>query len=203
MTTILLDTNAYLRLAKRIRPLLGVKFNPVKEYTLIVLKDVEDEVQRNRELKFRYPWFDTDDHRTERSSTRVRFKANEKAQIEQDKHFILDYSRANAVSLMDCGRDPPGPTDCHVLAVALLKKWWVATDDEGMHLVGSNFDIKVIYCFDVLHKLLSAGMVDKAKVIEIFDALQANSDMTAKWRGAKDTIFKNVFGKGRRKSEAE
>ena len=44
MIRVLLDTNAYLRLAKRIRPLLGVTFGQ-KRYTLTILKQVEDEVQ--------------------------------------------------------------------------------------------------------------------------------------------------------------
>ena len=49
MTLVLLDTNTYLRLAKRIRPLLGVKFGQ-KDYVLTVLKDVEDEVRRSPKL---------------------------------------------------------------------------------------------------------------------------------------------------------
>ena len=57
MTLVLLDTNAYLRLAKRIRPLLGVRFGQ-KEYVLTVLKDVEDEVRRSPKLRFHHPWFE-------------------------------------------------------------------------------------------------------------------------------------------------
>ncbi len=57
MTLVLLDTNAYLRLAKRIKPLLGVKFGQ-KDYVLTILKDVENEVHRNSRLQFHYPWFD-------------------------------------------------------------------------------------------------------------------------------------------------
>ena len=57
MTLVLLDTNTYLRLAKRIRPLLGVKFGQ-KDYVLTVLKDVEDEVRRSPKLRFNHPWFD-------------------------------------------------------------------------------------------------------------------------------------------------
>ena len=49
MTLVLLDTNTYLRLAKRIRPLLGVTFGQ-KKYVLTVLKDVESEVRRSRAL---------------------------------------------------------------------------------------------------------------------------------------------------------
>ena len=57
MTLVLLDTNTYLRLAKRIRPLLGVKFGQ-KDYVLTVLKDVEDEVRRSPKLRFNHPWFE-------------------------------------------------------------------------------------------------------------------------------------------------
>jgi hypothetical protein len=45
-TLVLLDTNAYLRLAKRVRPLLGVPFGQ-KQYVVTVLEDVENEVHRS------------------------------------------------------------------------------------------------------------------------------------------------------------
>lgn len=58
-TLVLLDTNAYLRLAKRIRPLLGVPFGQ-KGYVLTILADVEDEVHASGRLRYRFPWFDAD-----------------------------------------------------------------------------------------------------------------------------------------------
>ena len=57
MTLVLLDTNAYLRLAKRIKPLLGIRFGQ-KGYVLTILKDVEDEVHRSARLQEYFPWFD-------------------------------------------------------------------------------------------------------------------------------------------------
>lgn len=42
---VLLDTNAYLRLAKRIRPTVGLKFGQ-KQYVLTIHQAVEDEVNR-------------------------------------------------------------------------------------------------------------------------------------------------------------
>ncbi len=60
MTLALLDTNTYLRLAKRVRPLLGVEFGQ-KRYVLTVLRDVEDEVRRSRTLRFKFPWFDKEE----------------------------------------------------------------------------------------------------------------------------------------------
>lgn len=46
-TLVLLDTNAYLRLAKRIRPLLGMPFGQ-KRYVLTEGQDVEEEVHASR-----------------------------------------------------------------------------------------------------------------------------------------------------------
>ena len=57
-TTILLDTNAYLRLAKRVRPTLGKEFGTAKKYVLLTLPEVETEVRRQPQLKHKYPWFD-------------------------------------------------------------------------------------------------------------------------------------------------
>jgi hypothetical protein len=57
LTLVRLDTNAYLRLARRIKPMLGVEFGQ-KRYILTILKQVEDEVHKSPKLRFRYPWFD-------------------------------------------------------------------------------------------------------------------------------------------------
>ena len=76
MTLVLLDTNAYLRLAKRIKPLLGVEFGQ-KHYLLTILKDVENEVHRNPRLKFHYPWFDDPSFAKERLAKRFRLSKDE------------------------------------------------------------------------------------------------------------------------------
>ncbi|WP_213602994.1 hypothetical protein [Pseudoxanthomonas japonensis] len=193
MTTILLDTNAYLRLAKRIRPLLGVKFNPRMQYQLIVLPEVEGEVLQNPRLKSHYPWFMEDDHRNERRSARVKLSADDKDQIEKDTAFMKRLLGRNAAAYIQGGRSPPGPADRHVLAVALLRGWCVATDDEGMHVLAKDLDIKIFYCFEVLHKMLSAEMVDKDLVIDIYDALERNNDLTVRWKEARTKLFKKVF----------
>lgn len=70
MTLVLLDTNAYLRLAKRIRPMLGIPFGQ-KGYVLTILKQVEEEVHGSSRLRFLYPWFDNPDLANERLATRA------------------------------------------------------------------------------------------------------------------------------------
>ncbi|MEJ0004755.1 MAG: hypothetical protein WDN30_16635 [Pararobbsia sp.] len=80
MTLLLLDTNAYLRFAKRIKPLLGVAFG-AKKYTLTVLSIVEEEFHRSVRLQERFPWFDDDPLAGERLAKQVRLSATEREQL--------------------------------------------------------------------------------------------------------------------------
>jgi len=66
-TQVLLDTNTYLRLAKRIRPAVGREFGQVP-YVLVILKAVEDEVHRSARLRSVYPWFDEPEFADERKA---------------------------------------------------------------------------------------------------------------------------------------
>jgi len=198
-TTILLDTNAYLRLAKRIQPLLGKKFNPVKDYVLIVLREVADEVHRQPRLVHQYPWFDDAEYTEERKRYGARLTKGQKDEAAENKKFLLSHVAQHARAYLVQGRDPPSDTDCYVLGVAMACNWCVATDDENMRALGKDFEVQCLYAFDVLHKLLSAGMIDKAKVIEIYEALEANGDMTVRWIDAKGKLFKKVFGSSRAK----
>lgn len=196
-TTILLDTNAYLRLAKRIRPLLGFKFNPAKDYLLLVVPEIEDEVINRPRLTRLYPWFEDALLASERGAHMPKLTKADKQAIEQSHKFLLSHVARNATSYMKLERSPPGETDCYVLAVAMEKKWSVATDDENMHILGGEFAVPCFYGFDVMHKLHSAGMIDNNKVIEVYEALETNNDLPARWVGAKLKLFKKVFGKGR------
>ena len=90
-TLVLLDTNAYLRLAKRVRPLLGVPFGQ-KRYVRHVLEDVEAEVSRNPRLRFHYPCFEGDPVvAAERQSHRLRLSREERDQLNAAARFLHDW----------------------------------------------------------------------------------------------------------------
>ncbi len=193
MTLVLLDTNAYLRLAKRIRPLLGRPFGQ-KGYSLTILKDVEDEVLQNPRLRFSYPWFTDLDFSEERHYQRVRLSQDEKAQIDAMTSILQGYVQEHVDTFTSKGRAPPSPTDCYCLAFGQVREAIVATDDLGMHKLAKVFDLPVFHCYDVLHKMLSARMIDKELVSEIYQALEDNNDLPRSWIEVKHTRFKKVFG---------
>ncbi len=197
VTLVLLDTNAYLRLAKRISPLLGVPFGQ-KGYVLTILAEVEDEVRASGRLRFRFPWFDTDPALVqERMATRMRLSADERDQVDRAARFLHDWVQQDVTRYLVGGGSPPGPTDCRVLAFGQVRSAIVVTDDLGMHALAREFRIPVWHGFELLAKLRSAKKVNDEQVRDIYAALEANGDLTATWRAAKHTALGKVFGSRR------
>lgn len=193
MTLVLLDTNAYLRLAKRVKPLLGKEFGR-KGYVLAILKQVEDEVHRNSRLQFLYPWFDNQDLVNERLAAHVRLSKDEKAQIDAATSVLRAHVLGNVTAYTSQGRSPPSPTDCFILAFGQIRPAIVATDDLGMHLLARDFDIPIWHGHELLKKMLSAKLIENVLVREIYEALENNDDLPQSWRVAKHTAFKKIFG---------
>ncbi len=193
MTLVRLDTNAYLRLAKRIKPMLGVKFGQ-KEYVLTILKDVEDEVHKSPRLRFLYPWFDDEILDAERLAKRVRISRTEKPILEAATSVLRAHILSNAGTYTSQGRSPPSPTDCYILAFGQIRPAIVVTDDLGMHLLAKDFEIPIWHGHEALKKMLSAKLIENPLVREIYGALENNEDLPRTWKEAKHTVFKKIFG---------
>jgi hypothetical protein len=193
LTLVLLDTNTYLRLAKRIRPLLGVKFGQ-KDYVLTVLKDVEDEVRRSPKLRFNHPWFEEPALGAERDAKQVRLSDEEKRQLDSARSVLRAHVLAEVESYITGGRQPPSDTDCRVLAFGQIREAIVVTDDLGMHRLAQDFELPIWHGWELLAKMRSAKKVDNDLIREIYDALERNGDLTATWREAKHAEFVKVFG---------
>jgi hypothetical protein len=194
LTLVLLDTNAYLRLAKRIKPLLGREFGQ-KKYVLTILKDVEEEVRRNPKLSFKFPWFDDGDLAQERLAKRVRLTKDERADIEARVSVLRAHVLENAAEFVSNGRSPPSPTDCYCLAFGQVRPGIVVTDDLGMHQLAETFEIEIWHGHELLKKMHSAKFIDGDLVREIYSALEANDDLPQTWREATKGAFKKIIGK--------
>lgn len=192
-TEVLLDTNTYLRLAKRIRPAVGRQFGQVP-YVVVILKAVEEEVHRNPRLKFHNPWFDAPEFAQERLAKQKKLTSEDKAAMALVQGVLLGMVQMEVDKYTSHGRHPPGATDCWLLAYAQVKNAVVVTDDLGMHLLAEEAGLKVWHGYELLAKLKTAKVVDNDVVREIYDALERNRDMTETWRKAKQNEFARIFG---------
>lgn len=194
MTLVLLDTNAYLRLAKRVQPLLGKKFGQ-KDYVLTILRDVEVEVHRSSRLKYIYPWFDTVNLAEERLAHSPRLTFDEKAKLAAAASVLHGLVQMDAAKFMTKGRSPPSYIDCRVLAFGQIRPAIVVTDDLGMHDLASMLEIEIWHGPELMKKMLSAKAITNDLVREIYAALEANNDLTQTWVEAKHSAFVKLFGK--------
>ncbi|VWX59400.1 conserved hypothetical protein [Burkholderiales bacterium 8X] len=193
MTLVLLDTNAYLRLAKRVRPAVGIKFGQ-KGYVLTVHKSVEDEVHRNARLRATYPWFDGHEFASERLAKQIRLSEADKASVQAAQSVLHGWVLADPERYTSKGRSPPSATDCFLLALGQVKPAIVVTDDLGMHVLANEFGIFVWHGYELLEKLRSAKVVDPPLIREIYQSLEANGDYPRTWQEAKHTVFLRIFG---------
>lgn len=191
---VLLDTNAYLRLAKRVRPAVGVVFGH-KAYVITVHRSVEDEVHRSARLKSLYPWFDGQEFAKERLAKQIRLSAEEKASVQAAQSVLHGWVLANPTKYTRAGRSPPGATDCLLLALVQVKPGIVVTDDLGMHALAKEFGISIWHGYELLNKLRAAKVVDGPLIREIYAALEVNGDLPKSWGDAKHTVFLKIFGR--------
>lgn len=195
MTPVLLDTNAYLRLAKRIRPLLGKPFGQ-KAYELAVLRDVDDEVHRSPRLRQTFPWFDATDLAAERKTYSPRLSQDEKDTLAAAASVLHGLVQMDPTPFMQHRRSPPSYTDCRVLAFGQIRPSVVVTDDLGMHVLADLAGIEnVWHGHELLKKMLTAKLISNELVREIYDALEANNDLPASWEQVKHVAFLKIFGK--------
>jgi len=195
LTLVLLDTNAYLRLAKRVRPLLGKKFGQ-KDYVLTILRDVEEEVRRSPRLQHNFPWFGADELAVERMAHSPRLSNDEKETLAAIASVLHGLVQMEPARFMTHRRSPPSYTDCRVLAFGQIRPAIVVTDDLAMHELASLVGIRDIWHgHELMKKMLSAKLIGNDLVREIYQALEANGDLPASWVEAKHSGFVKVFGK--------
>lgn len=194
MTLILLDTNVYVKLAKRVQPLLGKKFGQ-KDYVLTILRDVEDEVHRNPRLRHDYPWFDAANLANERLAHSPRLSAQDKNTLAVATSVLHGLVKMDPTKFMTKGRSPPSYTDCRMLAFGQIRPAIVVTDDLSMHELAAMVGIDIWHGPELLKKMLSAKLIGNELVREIYAALEVNNDLTATWVEAKHNAFVKIFGK--------
>lgn len=163
---ILIDTNAYLRLAQNIRPLLNDPFG-TDDYCLYVIPELNDELSVKR-LKDKFPWI----NHAEYSENRKIFPSLSKKQ----KKSIKDtYEHVWGFALTE----HPGPSrvDCLYVAHAIEMEVSLITDDLDMAAIAQIFEVTVMGALELLHLMLNSGHVDIEKVNSII----------AYWRHIGDT----------------
>ncbi len=154
---ILIDSNAYFRLAQSIHPLLDVEFDD-KRYCLYCLKELQDEYNKSSRLKNAFSWVNDPDYVKNRSHL-LKVTREETLEIRRSYEFILDYVR----------NVHPGVSKVDVLCLAHAEQLCipVVTDDEEMRIAAEAYNIKTFKTLELLKLMLDCRYIDIKKIREI------------------------------------
>lgn len=184
---ILIDSNAYFRLAQSIHPLLSQEFGS-KRYCLYIIDGFEAEYFRNPRLKSSFAWVKQDEYVQNRAQKINRSNAQRK-----DAGFNLEYLKETAKDL-DL---TTSPVDTEALALAMALSIPVVTDDTDMLTLAQEYGITTMKTLDLLKLMLDEKHIDDAKIDSI----------TSYWDYSKDhpkdflKDFKRIFGRDPKKME--
>lgn len=153
----IVDSNAYFRLAKSIHPLLNTEFGD-KRYCLYCIRELQDEYNRSPRLKSAFSWVNEREYEENRSNF-LKITKEEKPEIRRAYDFILDYVR----------NVHPGVSkvDVRCLAHAEQLRIPVVTDDDEMRTVASEYGIKTYKTLELLKLMLDCRHIGIEKIREI------------------------------------
>ncbi|MGK0415443.1 MAG: putative nuclease of putative toxin-antitoxin system [Halopseudomonas sp.] len=176
---ILVDTNAYLRLARTVRPLLFVPFGD-DEYCLYILPELNKELQ-GRRLKSKFFWVDEEEY----ASNRRHFPAigkKQKKNIENTFTFVWEHVQTEL----------PGPSRVDALYVtyAIELDVPVVTDDQDMTELAQAFGARVMSTLELLKIMLDCGHTDMRTIDSLCEYWKHLSDIPANFH----SDYKKLFG---------
>lgn len=179
-TKILLDSNSYFRLAKSIHPLLDVVFGD-RNYCLYVLKELDDEYDKNVLLRKKFSWVNDDEYYNNRKK-RISTSRVEKRQIDLTVEYLMEYKITNNLGI--------SRVDIRCLAQGYVQDIPVVTDDTDMLEVAEAFDIPTMKTLELMELMLRCGHINMKKIREIVTYWDYIGDKPPNFRKDYRKLFK-------------
>lgn len=175
---VLIDTNAYIRLAKTFRPLLFTPFGD-NEYCLYVLPELNHELG-SRNLQSKFPWVTEEEFEKNREHF-PSISRKQKKSIQQTFDYLWDHVQTEL----------PGPSkvDALYLAYALELDVPVVTDDQDMIELAKEFEAKVMPTLELLSIMLDCGHADMKIINGLCDYWRYISDLPANFKADYQRLF--------------
>lgn len=180
---ILLDTNAYLRLAKHFQPLLGQNFVEPPEI-IQVLSEVDSEISASPRLESKFSWALDSEHKQNRIENLVKLSGKQPTQIFQTKSVIdgISDSFKSSGEYKKHGLTAPSPTDCLVLTYAVVLNLKLVTDDGGLTHLAKELKISTIGSLELLKIMFDSNKITMDQIQSLARYLNYIPDLPGSWR---------------------
>jgi predicted nuclease of predicted toxin-antitoxin system len=177
---ILVDSNAYFRLARDIHPLLGKPFGQ-KKYCLYIIEGFEREYLHSGRLQTKFHWV-AEAKYSENRQKKITLSRAEKNKLNETKDFFKD-----AAVSMDL---TTGAVDIEALAIAYILKVPIVTDDGDMIILANEFEVTVIKVLEIMKVMLQEKVIDLGKIRAIVAYWKYISDLPKNC----DADYERIFG---------
>lgn len=180
---ILVDTNAYLRMAKSIHPLLFTPFG-AQEYCLYILPELNQELGK-RKLQTKFPWID-DPEFVENRQHFPKISRQQKKTITQTLDFVW-----NTVQTI-----LPGPSRIDALYVSYSIELDIplVTDDQDMTDLAKIYEVEVISTLQLLRWMLDAEHIELHQIKSLFEYWMYLSDLPSGFHADRKRLFPSILG---------
>ncbi len=169
-TAILLDSNAYFRLARSIHPLLDVEFGEEAQYCLYVIADLAREFASSPRLRRKFSWVDAPAYIENRNRPLLLSRAQRKEMLHAFD-FISNHARSEGSGA--------SRVDIRALAMAYVLRIRIVTDDQDMLTLASAFGIQTLNTLELMHLMLGHDHIDMDRVRQIAEYWQFEKDLPA------------------------
>jgi len=164
---ILLDSNAYLRLANSFHPLLNKSFGK-KGYTFYLIPEFQKKFNKSPRLKHKFGWVDQTEYVQNRKH-RLRILKNQTEQINLTYSYLWAHNISEGIGA--------SRVDVKALAYGTVLGVPVVTDDRDMTELGKAFGIKMWGLLDLLKIMHTAGQIDWKEIKTLLDYLEYIKDL--------------------------
>ncbi len=166
---ILLDSNAYFRLAQSIRPLLKPRYGPPPSYSLLVLKELDQEYLRSARLRSRFNWFSGREYVSDREKNRYTVSGAGARLVDIAFSYLARQADSEGLNL--------AREDIQALAVGHARGFPVVTDDRGMQRLAGIFGIECWSTLALLKHMVDHGRIDFNIVRQVVEYWHAEQDL--------------------------
>lgn len=166
---ILLDSNAYFRLALTIHPLLAPEFGDPPPYKLLVLKELDEEYSRSARLKNKFEWVRRPEFRRDREARRYEPRGKIVQQAETAFSFVAHHAHTHGISV--------SRIDLKALAHGIARSYPVVSDDAGMQQIADALGIERWPVLKLLKLMVTERRIGLEVVHQIVQYLAHENDL--------------------------
>jgi hypothetical protein len=153
---ILLDSNAYFRLADNLKTLLSRRFGKKPQYQLCILGGTLREYNFQSRLRSKFYWVDREAHKEDRRHGKLRLSTEQKTAVGNTMSFMREACRDLHLTCSSF--------DIECLACALELGIPLVTDDLDLTSLAAEYDLKPLSTLELLKLMFDSNRIDLREV---------------------------------------